>query len=297
MGDVGQDAWEEINYEPAGQGGNNYGWKRFEGFSQFSATPLAYGPATSPLFVYNHVTGVTVLGGRVYRGLELGADFFGRYFFGEFSFEKLWSMVIVYDPAKGRYVGRDLRDHSPELGHPTIGHVSSIDVDSYGEIYLVDYSGKVTKLGRTNTTWLTAFTVTTGKVVSGSLRHVVVIDDRSMTLEPPIPTADDIVSTYIGKTNRPAPTTLTFDAVGRVSPGATGLLRLLVRRWSDNQWVQVRAENMNGTRRRFRVSGLSAADYVRAGDGRIEIRLSVHKKVPTAGPFRAYWDQVVARAD
>ena len=31
IGDVGQNAWEEINYEPAGQGGRNYGWRNREG--------------------------------------------------------------------------------------------------------------------------------------------------------------------------------------------------------------------------------------------------------------------------
>ena len=28
IGDVGQGAWEEVDYEPAGRGGRNYGWRQ-----------------------------------------------------------------------------------------------------------------------------------------------------------------------------------------------------------------------------------------------------------------------------
>ena len=31
LGDVGQNAWEEVDYEPAGRGGRNYGWRNREG--------------------------------------------------------------------------------------------------------------------------------------------------------------------------------------------------------------------------------------------------------------------------
>ena len=31
IGDVGQGAWEEVDYEPAGRGGRNYGWRNREG--------------------------------------------------------------------------------------------------------------------------------------------------------------------------------------------------------------------------------------------------------------------------
>ena len=56
IGDVGQGAREEVNYEPAGSGGRNYGWSLREGRV---ATPgidpnrqPAYLPLIDPLFDY-----------------------------------------------------------------------------------------------------------------------------------------------------------------------------------------------------------------------------------------------------
>ena len=75
IGDVGQGAREEIDYEPAGSGGRNYGWVLREGTI---ATPgidpndparqPAYLPLTNPLFDYARTIGRTVTGGFVYRG-------------------------------------------------------------------------------------------------------------------------------------------------------------------------------------------------------------------------------------
>src|SRR2546425_10582201 len=55
IGDVGQNAWEEVDYEPPGRGGRNYGWPNFEAnHSNVTARPLAYEPPTPPLFEYSH---------------------------------------------------------------------------------------------------------------------------------------------------------------------------------------------------------------------------------------------------
>ena len=69
IGDVGQSAFEEIDYEPAGAGGRNYGWRNFEGFSPnpdptaATSAPLAYTPSTSPLHAYPHDSGSAVIDG------------------------------------------------------------------------------------------------------------------------------------------------------------------------------------------------------------------------------------------
>jgi glucose/arabinose dehydrogenase len=87
IGDVGQNAWEEIDYMPAGQGaGANYGWARYEGNHPFSGEEIE---GTVPaLFEYpNPDQGCSVTGGFVYRGARIpnlrGAYVFADYCEGE----------------------------------------------------------------------------------------------------------------------------------------------------------------------------------------------------------------------
>lgn len=293
IGDVGQDLWEEIDYQPAGQGGRNYGWRRFEGFYQYSNTALAFQPDVKPSYVYPHTFGSSVTGGVVYRGLELGGDMFGRYFFGDFITGKLCSFRFYFDPPTNRWRAFDFLDHTAQIGAGIIGNVASIDVDSYGEMHLVDYTGnKVTKVRRSNATWLSDMTVPLGILKSGAIRSLIGNDDTYLIVETPNAQATKTLVVVIGKTNRTNRTALDLDLVGRVLGTNKALLRVYLRRWSDSQLVQVRAENMDGTKRRFRMTGLSHADYVRA-DGRIEVRMSVERTGVAAGALSSQWDQVL----
>ena len=72
IGDVGQNVWEEINYQEAGfAGGANYGWRCYEGNHNHNTTncqPMSAYDA--PIYEYNHSSGAcSVTGGYVYRGL------------------------------------------------------------------------------------------------------------------------------------------------------------------------------------------------------------------------------------
>ena len=55
IGDVGQNAWEEVDHVKRGVGGINYGWNRYEGRHDFeSGTPLAGGQLRGPVAEYSH---------------------------------------------------------------------------------------------------------------------------------------------------------------------------------------------------------------------------------------------------
>jgi glucose/arabinose dehydrogenase len=74
IGDVGQNRFEEIDYEPPNSGGRNYGWRNREGaHDNVTSRPPAFLPLVDPIHEYDHGTGQTVIGGFVYRGSGVGA--------------------------------------------------------------------------------------------------------------------------------------------------------------------------------------------------------------------------------
>jgi glucose/arabinose dehydrogenase len=147
-GDVGQAAREEINYEPRGRGGRNYGWRNREGTRvNVDTLPPAYLPLVPPVHEYDHSIGRSVTGGYVYRGQRL-AGYQGRYFFGDFITGRVWSLAFELDAATGEARAVDLREHTDELGgRAALGNVGAFGVDAAGELYVVNYSaGAVLRL-------------------------------------------------------------------------------------------------------------------------------------------------------
>ena len=81
IGDVGQGAREEVDYEPAGSGGRNYGWVLREGTiatpgidANDPARSPAYLPLTNPLFDYARTIGRTVTGGLRLHGSAIAGS-------------------------------------------------------------------------------------------------------------------------------------------------------------------------------------------------------------------------------
>lgn len=148
IGDVGQGAREEIDYEPAGLGGRNYGWRNREGFLDTNIQPVlppAFTPLTDPIFDYGRDSGQSITGGFVYRGSALGAAYRGRYFFGDFIARRVWSIGI--DLSGGQAVAVDLREHTAELGgSAALGGIASFGVDAAGELYLASFNGTIIRI-------------------------------------------------------------------------------------------------------------------------------------------------------
>lgn len=127
MGDVGQNRWEEINFQLAGQGGQNYGWNVFEATHPFSGA-AAPADAVMPVAEYQHINGhCSVTGGYVYRGEAVPA-LEGAYVYGDFCSGQLWS---AYRDNSGTWQANLLVD--------TPYTISSFGEDEAGELYLVHY--------------------------------------------------------------------------------------------------------------------------------------------------------------
>lgn len=150
IGDVGQSAREEIDHEPAGAGGRNYGWPMREGTltngSAPAGTTAAFLPLTGPIHEYPRSDGISVTGGHVYRGRLLGADMVGRYFFGDLS-NRFRSLRLSIDEL-GSTRADDVRNHTNEVGG-LAGSLVSIDTDAQGELYLVMLSGTILRVTTT----------------------------------------------------------------------------------------------------------------------------------------------------
>ncbi|MGH9275102.1 MAG: PQQ-dependent sugar dehydrogenase [Acidimicrobiales bacterium] len=125
VADVGQNAWEEITYLPAGaQQGRNLGWRCFEGTHRFSDCDPA-GGHTGPIFEYSHAEGCSITGGYVYRGARI-PDLVGAYLFADYCDGAVRGLT----QAGGRVT---LARH---LG-VNVGSVVSFGQDAAGELYVL----------------------------------------------------------------------------------------------------------------------------------------------------------------
>jgi glucose/arabinose dehydrogenase len=149
IGDVGQNAWEEVDYEPPNRGGRNYGWRVREGAHDYDTTlPPAFLPLVDPIHEYDHGTGQSISGGHVYRGCALGPAYRSRYFFADFIQGRVWSLGLAIDPSTGEAQKTNLIEHTAELGgNAMLGNISSFGLDAAGELYIVNYAaGTIVKV-------------------------------------------------------------------------------------------------------------------------------------------------------
>ncbi len=133
IGDVGQDAREEIDFQPAGdRGGRNYGWSVWEGTRRFRPDREPVSEVTFPVAEYDNLEdGCAVTGGYVYRGQAVPA-LRGVYVFGDFCSGTIW----------GLRRGGDGRWRKAELLRTDL-RIASFGEDEAGELYVVDYRGAV----------------------------------------------------------------------------------------------------------------------------------------------------------
>ncbi|MEV7426028.1 PQQ-dependent sugar dehydrogenase [Streptomyces sp. NPDC091212] len=135
IGDVGQSAWEEIDWAPAdSEGGENYGWSQMEGNHAFrgGTEPANHVP---PIHEYDRSgLGCSVTGGYVYRGEAIPA-LQGQYLFSDYCD----GTVRALEVENGQVTGES------DLG-VSGGQVISFVEDGDGELYVLDIAGSISRI-------------------------------------------------------------------------------------------------------------------------------------------------------
>jgi glucose/arabinose dehydrogenase len=130
IGDVGQNAWEEIDFRPGAKPGvlANYGWPRYEGTATYDASRpfTTRGPLVRPVLTYSHGEGCSVTGGYVVAG---------RYFYGDYCSGTIWSFAA----------GNGRSSAPVQVGR--ISNLSSFGLDGNGTLYAVSLDGGLYRLG------------------------------------------------------------------------------------------------------------------------------------------------------
>ncbi|WP_419999807.1 PQQ-dependent sugar dehydrogenase [Streptomyces boninensis] len=135
IGDVGQNAWEEIDWAAAAsKGGENYGWGEMEGTHPYQdgKEPANHVP---PVHEYDRSgLACSVTGGYVYRG-EAIPDLKGQYVYGDYCDGTLRTLTIE----NGKVTAKG------DLG-VNGGEVVSFAQGGDGELYVMDLGGAINRI-------------------------------------------------------------------------------------------------------------------------------------------------------
>jgi glucose/arabinose dehydrogenase len=130
VADVGQNRYEEVNWQPAGSaGGENYGWDVMEGRHCYEpSTGCEPTGLVQPIAEYDHNLGCSVTGGYVYRGSQI-PQLEGVYIYGDFCTGNIWG---VWRQPSGGWTGA-------LVAQPGLS-ISSFGEDAVGELYALGYN-------------------------------------------------------------------------------------------------------------------------------------------------------------
>jgi glucose/arabinose dehydrogenase len=194
IADVGQNEYEEVNFEPAGIGGANWGWNEREGFHPYNGGTQPPG-GRDPLFEHSHSGDgfCAIIGGFVYRGSAI-PNLQGAYVYGDLCRNTLYAV----EQSSGAVI--DQIQFTTGISSPvTFGQ------DVNGELYVANLGGTISKIVS-----LASPTVSIGDEVT------LEGDGRTRTMTFPV------------TLSRPSSTTVTVQyatasgtATGGIKPGAT----------------------------------------------------------------------------
>lgn len=124
--DVGQGEIEEIDLITPG---GNYGWNIFEGTRAFRGGSIDN--HIPPVYEYPHSEGRSITGGFTYYGDDMDS-LRGAYIYGDFISGRIWALWLDSELNAANY---ELLD--------TDLMISSFGLDQDGEIYVIDFQGKI----------------------------------------------------------------------------------------------------------------------------------------------------------
>ena len=137
IGDVGQDLYEEVDFQPAtSTGGENYGWRLMEGFHCYNPpTGCNDGSLTLPILELTHNPGgwCALIGGFRYRGTAIPA-LAGAYLISDTCLGQIWGAT----ESGGVWTAEEMLD--PGLPATSFGE------DEAGELYLTELGGTVWRI-------------------------------------------------------------------------------------------------------------------------------------------------------
>lgn len=146
IADVGQGAWEEVSFEPAGSpGGANYGWDLMEGRHCFPPSSSCLSDTlVLPVIELDHGGGrCAVTGGRVYRGNGI-PWLRGTYFYGDWCSDQIWS--LRYDGITVTDSTERTQELAPNEPGAFINSITGFAEDGFGELYVVDGGGELYRI-------------------------------------------------------------------------------------------------------------------------------------------------------
>ncbi|MFZ2445223.1 MAG: PQQ-dependent sugar dehydrogenase [Syntrophobacteraceae bacterium] len=132
IADVGQDKWEEVNFQPASsKGGENYGWRLMEGNHCFNPPANCnQGDLVLPIAEYGHALGCSITGGYIYLGEKI-PGLQGAYLYADYCSGRIWGARRL-----------DGGKWEPEQLLASPYRISTFGEDGEGEIYFADYEGR-----------------------------------------------------------------------------------------------------------------------------------------------------------
>ena len=142
IGDVGQNAFEEIDVAAADSGPLNWGWPIMEGFSCYNANNCEMNGLALPALDYAHPgnEGRSVTGGAVYRGSNV-AWLRGAYIYADFVSSEIWmTRWNGSDATPAELISDDLYEDG------AVSNITAFGQNRLGEIFVVSANGAIYRI-------------------------------------------------------------------------------------------------------------------------------------------------------